>query len=230
MSELRWIIAAIAALVIIGFYVSARVRRAQDDHRFWADNELPDPDSVNAAASVNKVTRTGGPDGALADDDLPHFSATRDDDPMVEEAAVEPEKMTMIHYLVHPGGEFRGVDIYNAAQEVGLDFAGRDSLDCSDPKTGEPVFSLASAVGDGRIPKGELDSFKSSALVLFMELPGPWPGLKAYHQLLNVANEFVENFGAKVLDDNRSTLTEQGMRLCQERIAEFDARAAAPAA
>ena len=65
MSELRWIIAAIAALVIIGFYVSARVRRAQDDHRFWADNELPDPDSVNAAASVNKVTRTGGPDGTL---------------------------------------------------------------------------------------------------------------------------------------------------------------------
>lgn len=226
MSELRWIIAAIAALVIIGFYVSSRLRRAQDDRRFWADHELPDPDSVG------DVTRTGGPDGSLAEDDLPHFSASRDDAPVMidNEPVAEPESMTLIHYLIHPGGEFTGVEIYNAAQTAGLDFNGRDSLDFTDPTTGKPVFSLASAVGDGRIPKGELDSFTSSALVLYMELPGPRVGLKAYHQMLNVANVFVETFDTKVLDDARSTLTEQGMRLCQERIAEFDARTAAPPA
>ena len=86
------------------------------------------------------------------------------------------------------------------------------------------MFSLASAVGEGTIPQGSLDEFETPALVLYLELPGPWPGLKAYHKLLEVAGTLVEAFDAELLDDSRGTMNEQSARLWQDRIAAFDAK------
>ena len=220
MNELRWIIAAVAAIAIVGIYVASRVKRAQEDKRFWADHQLPDTDIQSDLPEEEEPNSFNDP----IDDDLPHFSANGDD-VAVAPAAKQPagKTLTVIQYLVHPSGEFDGQAIYRCAQRAGLDFSQRNSLDCTDEATGQAVFGLASAVGNGEIPRGSLDHFSTEALVLYMELPGPWSGLKAYHHLLNAANEFVETFHAKVLDESRSTMTEQGMRLVQEKIAEFDA-------
>jgi cell division protein ZipA len=86
------------------------------------------------------------------------------------------------------------------------------------------VFGLANMVNPGTFDLQHLDGFVTPGVSLFMQLPGPIEGLKAFNMMLDCARTLATALGLHVLDEHRSVLSPQTIDHMREEIQLFSLR------
>lgn len=89
---------------------------------------------------------------------------------------------------------------------------------------GPIVFSLANLFKPGIFDVDNMEKESIRGLSLFMTLPTESDAHQVFNMMHNAARKLAEEFNAEILDDNRSTLTKQGLQQYVERIRDFERR------
>lgn len=231
MLELRLILLAAGAIIIVGVYLYSR-RTIDERH-----------ESTRGPASSRKV-EPGFGSHALDDDeldDLPPMRAMDADDEPVDESASgnspsstreapardREEKIIVLTILPTSSGDaFPGADLLDVFDRAGLEYGQFDVfhriLETADGP--QSVFSVASATEPGSFDITTMADEQFRGLTLFMVLPGPMRGVDGFADMLATARRMAEQIRGEVTDRNRSTLTRQTAHHIREEIISFEHR------
>ncbi len=158
-----------------------------------------------------------GPDGASSGQEPPTARP-----PAAEERAGPTPKEGMLvvfHLVMKKPYQITGESLLRAAEEFGLVHGPMDIFHYYDTRAGrEPVFSMANLVKPGTFDLEAMGEFSTPGLTLFMQLPVGMDALEAFERLLATAKGLASRFGARLLDDTRSTLTQQTIEHLREQI------------
>jgi cell division protein ZipA len=89
---------------------------------------------------------------------------------------------------------------------------------------GPVLFSIANMFKPGVFDVHNMESQQFHGLTLFMALPIDGDAHQVFNMMHNAARKLADEFGAEVLDEYRSALTQQGLQHYVERIREFERR------
>ncbi len=140
----------------------------------------------------------------------------------MEQAAAPAEKDGMLivfHLVMKKPYQITGESLLRAAEEFGLVHGPMGIFHYYDTRAGrEPVFSMANLVKPGTFDLDAMDEFSTPGLTLFMQLPVGMDALEAFETLLSTVQGLANRFGARILDDTRSTLTQQTVEHLREQL------------
>jgi len=134
------------------------------------------------------------------------------------------DKIITLYVTAKPGQTLRGPDIFVATEKTGLTYGHLDifhRLPLSAPERG-PIFSVANLQAPNSFPMAEIQALETSALVFFITLPAPVGALDAWDAMLPCAQRMAELLDATVLDEQRNTLTRQGIAGIRDELRAFD--------
>jgi cell division protein ZipA len=222
MDGLRWLLLLFGLFVVVGVYMYSR--RERDGKQPW--RRVPRTDRVEP--SLNGSSATGDvelqeeqyvdqneeTDGAHADDD----SAT---DPQADEASPRQKIVTM-RLVAKKHGAFAGDDLILNLRAVGMrhgKFGIFHRYQGDDEK--KVVFSAASLVEPGSFDLENVKDQKIPGISLFLVLPGPLDGCKAFDLMMEAARTLTKAMQAELLDESGSTLSIQRERYLREEIIQY---------
>ncbi|WP_406672113.1 cell division protein ZipA [Natronospira sp.] len=84
------------------------------------------------------------------------------------------------------------------------------------------LFSVANMVEPGHFDLAEMDYSHYRGITLFAVLPGPWPGVETFHEMLSLAHQVAETLGGDVRDEARNPFSRQRATYIEEEITEFE--------
>lgn len=134
------------------------------------------------------------------------------------------QKIVVLHVVAPDGVQLTGPAIHEALQQCNLQYGERNVFHRNVDINGEAqsVFSVANMLKPGTLRPEEAARLQTKGLVMFMVLPGPVDGNKAFHDMLNTAQKLAEQLQARVLDDKRLPLTRQAAQFQIDEIAELE--------
>lgn len=134
----------------------------------------------------------------------------------------EPEVITL-----YVSGDIQGAILLQTVTELGFKFGEMDIFHRHEDTTGKgpSIFSLADMYNPGVFHLDEIETFTTRGVALFMVLPVPGDGHKAFTMMYNAANKIAEAMPrAAVLDSNRNPITKQSVQHTYQKIREFERR------
>lgn len=137
-------------------------------------------------------------------------------------AGPPPEKIVTLFLLADENKPIMGADLLQAALKTGMEFGDMDIFHRQADGSDTPVFSLANAVKPGFFDKDAWNTFESSALVIFMTLPGPMLALDAWDSMLATARRMAEVLDAELHDEDHLPLNRQKEGKIREEMRNFD--------
>lgn len=142
----------------------------------------------------------------------------------------EPEQITK-HVpeviTLYVSGDIQGAILLQTVTELGFKFGEMDIFHRHEDTSGKgpSLFSLANMYNPGVFNLDEIETFTTRGVALFMELPVPSDGHKAFTMMYNAANKIAEAMPrAAVLDGNRNPITKQSVQHTYQKIREFERR------
>jgi cell division protein ZipA len=152
-------------------------------------------------------------------------------EPASEKAAPVPqgleEKIVVIHVAAANGRMFGGRDLVAALEAAGLHY-GEHQIFHHSMDTGNghiALFSAANMLKPGIFDLDQLEQMRSPGIAMFMQLPAPFDGLKAFEQMLETGRQIAAELGATLLDARRCNLTQQAIEHIREELREYRRRA-----
>lgn len=139
----------------------------------------------------------------------------------LEEPAVED---VIIFNIVMPEGQsIPGAGLLPSLLTLGLKFGSMDIFHRHQDSAGNgPVlFSLASMINPGTFDIDKMETFSTRGLSLFMQLPMNGDESQAFSMMHNAATQLASEFGAQLLDGQRSVVTKQTVQHYEEKVREF---------
>ncbi len=151
--------------------------------------------------------------------------ARQQDEAATEEAITEAvgEKIVVLHVHAGEGLCFTAPAVQEALEASGLRFGqhGIFHRHVDTSRGQQPMFSVASMVKPGTLDPDEPDTLETPGLALFMQLPGPFDGLSAFEQMLEVARRLADQLEGHLLDGTRCDLTNQAVEHIREELREY---------
>ncbi|RUO40501.1 cell division protein ZipA [Aliidiomarina taiwanensis] len=126
---------------------------------------------------------------------------------------------------LYVSGDIQGAILLQTVTELGFKFGDMDIFHrhVDTAGKGPTLFSMANMFNPGVFDLDEIETFSTRGVVLFMELPVPGDGHKAFTMMYNAANKIAEAMPrAAVLDSNRNPITKQSVQHTYQRIREFE--------
>lgn len=217
MSELRYILVILGAIVIALIFVIGR-RRALEQRPEM--HELTAAHRRKPEVDDEAIDEVGA---ALSEAQAEVLGDAADAPPAADEdggrGAGEPDEMLVTLHVTF--AQPRGLNAVREALEA-------EGLQLGTHRIyhrmvgGGSVFAVANMVEPGVLDGGDLDQVPG--LSMFCQLPGPRDATAAFADLIATARRLAGTFGGEVLDENRSTLTRQTARLVREQILAFHRR------
>lgn len=203
MAELRWILLAFGAAVIVAIWLYGRhsakpKRRPIDENLIDAvRDDLPE---------LNEVMEPG-----LRREDIEALRGMRAVDDLILQLHVRAyEPVT-------------GAELFPVLVDAGLAFGRMDIFHMLDDDQRE-VFSVANMVEPGSFDPLHPDTLETPGVSLFAVLPGPVSGGATLERMLSCARGLADALDGEVLDESRSALTRQTEAHLREQVAAFEAR------
>jgi cell division protein ZipA len=162
---------------------------------------------------------------------------SRDTEPAEEpapKATTETEKeaqMTLLLTVTAPkSGPFNGIDILEAARDLGLKLSKNGTLDyvANTGRGDTPVFGIAHLREPGVFSLDTVSTLTTPGLLVFMQLPGPLEDVTSVDTMLNVVGRLAERLRGVICDERRKRLTSQGLESLRDSVVEFASRRAQP--
>ncbi|MBD3670675.1 MAG: cell division protein ZipA [Gammaproteobacteria bacterium] len=136
---------------------------------------------------------------------------------------VDEQLILVLHVMGHPDRQFDGSDLLEAMTEAGLRYGEMNIFHMhKNPDGSGPVlFSVANIVEPGTFDLQQMGDFTTPGVAMFMQLPGPEDGEKAFDKMLASGRLMAQHLDGELKDESRSTLTQQAIGHMRERISEF---------
>ncbi|MCG6869289.1 MAG: cell division protein ZipA C-terminal FtsZ-binding domain-containing protein [Gammaproteobacteria bacterium] len=173
---------------------------------------------------------TGAPGYALTPPQEPAAKAPRpspDAGPKISRMPNgESRLLAALHVVPDPPKRISGPDIVDSAQRIGLDFSPDGVFEWNVEMFGkpQPLFALADINPPGTFSEELLKGGSTPGLSLFILLPGPKEGLKAFNIMLEIAQTLAARFNARLLDDARNELSTATIEHLRDQIQLFSLR------
>ncbi len=149
------------------------------------------------------------------------------DKAMTVQSKEELSKHEPVVITLYVSGDIQGAILLQTVTELGFKFGDMDIFHRHEDTTGKgpSLFSLANMYNPGVFNLDEIETFNTRGVALFMELPVPSDGHKAFTMMYNAANKIAEAMPrAAVLDGNRNPITKQSVQHTYQKIREFERR------
>ena len=139
--------------------------------------------------------------------------------------AIEPEFLSL-NVKVSKSNPIPGAQLIASLLTLGFKFGESDIFHrhVNSNGKGPILFSLASMFKPGVFDVEHMETQQYYGLSLFMSLPIEGDAHQVFNMMHNAARKLADEFGAQVLDEHRSGLTQQGLQHYVERIREFERR------
>ncbi len=219
---MRWLLLGIGVLVVVGVYWVSR--RGTSGETSIAQRIPPVPPGEDAAHTEEPP------------DETPAESSTDD-----ETLAAVPEhavggRLLVLHVQAKSPYKFAGADILRIAEQAGLEraagsgggFFQRRAPTSAAASEEAPLFYLANMFSPGVFKWADMESFSTTGLSLFAQLPGALTPPAVFDELLECARLFADNLHGAVLDDSHSDLTAQTIQHIKEDLQAYAMGRAAP--
>lgn len=204
MDGLRWLLLLFGLLVIAGVYLLSRREHAKDK-----DQE--------SNGGRHEPSLLEGADGARSDAE-PRSRALEKD---VDRAMLE-QKIVTLRVVARNKGALSGDELVLTLRGIGMRhgkfgiFHRNEGTDDSNV-----VFSAASLVEPGSFDLENIKEQKIPGISMFMVLPGPMDGAKAFDLMMEAARVLSQSLNAELLDESGSTLSIQRERYLREEIIQY---------
>jgi cell division protein ZipA len=138
------------------------------------------------------------------------------------------DKIISLYVVARRPAIFKGEAIRDAAERLNLEYGDMQIFNRVIERNGRRhiVFSIANAVQPGTFDLDSLPGLATPALALFMQLPGPLEGLKAFNAMVDCAQRLALELDAELQDATHSALTNQTIDHMREEIQLFSLRTA----
>ncbi len=142
--------------------------------------------------------------------------------------APAPDFEEIIELRLVPRGRdaFEGDHVEQGLITAGLQRGYFDIFHYAPPGVSAPVYSIANLVEPGTLREEDLAGRHLPGLTVFMQLPGPLPGVPALQEMITGARLLANFLEGEVLDDTGGSLTPQTEEHLRERIVAFEHRRA----
>jgi cell division protein ZipA len=139
--------------------------------------------------------------------------------------AIEPEFLSL-NVKVSKNNPIPGAQLIASLLTLGFKFGDSDIFHrhVNSNGKGPILFSLANMFKPGVFDVEHMETQQYYGLSLFMSLPIEGDAHQVFNMMHNAARKLADEFGAQVLDEHRSGLTQQGLQHYVERIREFERR------
>jgi len=137
-------------------------------------------------------------------------------------AGPPPDKIVTLFLLARDNHVIAGADLLQAALKTGMVFGDMNIFHRRVDGEDRPVFSLANAVKPGHFDKDAWNTFETSALALFLTLPGPMLALDGWDVMLAAARRMAELLNAEIQNAEHVTFTRQMEAQTREEMREYD--------
>ena len=203
MDGLRWFLLLFGLLIVIAVYLYSR--RSQG--------------SANPSASTIKALRSKIEPLLAAD-----ASGDQVTDPDVEADDHDPgpQKIVTLRIVAKQHATFAGDELAISLRGIGMRhgkfgiFHRYDGIDET-----KSVFCAASLVEPGSFDLANLKEQRIPGISMFMVLPGPMEGAKAFDLMITAARALSQSLDADLLDESGSTLSIQRERYLREEVIQF---------
>ncbi len=204
MDGLRWLLLLFGLLVIASVYLLSRRERTK--------GQTEDPVADRQEPSL--LT-----DSAMSNADSEDGSPAPEED--VDVAAAE-QKIVTLRVVARDEGAFAGDELVLNLRGIGMRH-GQFGIYHRHEGTDESgvVFSIASLVEPGSFNLENIKEQKIPGISLFMVLPGPIDGAKAFDLMMEAAKTLSQSLHAELLDETGSTLSIQRERYLREEIIQY---------
>ena len=136
----------------------------------------------------------------------------------------EPGLVIALTLMARGGERFGGATLRVALEELGFRH-GRMQVfhhyDRLESGRRVPLCSVANVVNPGTFELDSMDESVTPGLALFMQVSGHEAENAKLDRMLQLGGELAQRLGGELLDETRSTLTNQAINHLRERIAEF---------
>lgn len=137
------------------------------------------------------------------------------------------EKIVALTVMAHRDTPFQQADLVASLQKRGLHASPQGvfqrGLDTGQGRA--PLFTVANVVEPGTFDLDAPESATTPGAVFIMQLPGPFDGLSAFEQMLELARGVSTDLGGQLLDGRRCDLTRQAIEHIREELREYRRRA-----
>jgi cell division protein ZipA len=201
---LRWLLLLFGLLVIAGVYLISRRERGKNKNQ----------DSTCSRREPSLLENSGDPR-------LDAAAANPSPEETIDNAAPE-QKIVTLRIVARDKGGFPGDELVLTLRGIGMRhgkfgiFHSHESTDISDV-----VFSAASLVEPGSFDLENIKEQMIPGISLFMVLPGPIDGAKAFDLMVAAARALSQSMNADLLDESGSTLSIQRQRYLREEIIQY---------
>ena len=201
MDGLRWLLLLFGLLIVVAVYLYSR--RSAD-----SQSELqPRPKALESRTEPRLDTDTAAV--ADLDTDAPGIDA-------------QPQKIVTLRMVAKHQAAFAGDELALSLRSVGMRhgkfgiFHRYDGMDET-----KSVFCAASLVEPGSFDMTDLKEQRIPGISLFMVLPGPMDGAKAFDMMISAARTLARSLDADLLDESGSSLSIQRERYLREEVIQF---------
>jgi cell division protein ZipA len=247
-NELRWILLILGIIVLAVIYIFGRkeqLRRRRrrreeadglddatgvslDTHSEY-DESGPTPERFDMTEAQTEESLPAAPEPTASAAPPPSVEPVRPPTrPKPTRRPLGKDKIISLYVVAHRPALMRGEAIRLAAEALELEHGDMQIFHRTVERHGrrQIVFSMASAVPPGTFDLDNLQGFTTPGLALFMQLPGPIEGLKAFNAMLDCAQHLAVELDAELRDETRSVLTSQAIDHLREEIQLFSLRTA----
>lgn len=229
MSELRWILLAIGAVVIGGIYVlwGRDFKFGLGRGQAGADLEQRREPSLSGDGSVESFSRlisSDQPDLPATDQNAAGGPSSAEPGRPDKQDDQKPQKIVVLHVAARGSQRFGGEEIFAALQAEQLQLGKFNIFHRLVGESSESLFSVANMVEPGSFDPKRLDEISTPGVSLFLVLPGISDGAEAFSDMLITARDLAQRLGADVLDEHGSSLSNQTAGHIREEILAFQLR------
>lgn len=231
MPELRWILAAIGLVVVVGVYLYSRHRAQRDslgetdalsriEPTLEADSSWPsEPGPLDPGPSPAEIAADAEPADAIVDREpaavedaavptpAPEPVPT-DPQPAVTRPSADTQTIVALQLRANPGETYAGSDLFAAFEAQRLRFGRLEAFHRLDAD-GETVFTVANLVNPGTFDPGAAEQFATRGVALFMLVPGEGDDVATLDAMIDCARGLADVLGGEVCDESGCTFTAQ---------------------
>jgi len=134
------------------------------------------------------------------------------------------EMFIILHVMAKDEHMFHGSDLQKAVEIAGMSYGEHRIFHFpGDRRPGEaPYFSLVNMMEPGIFDIEAMDGFETTGVSLFMRLPGPVDGLRAFSNMLVTAQALAKRLGGQLFDERHQPLSQAIITKLRAEVAAFD--------
>lgn len=136
---------------------------------------------------------------------------------------VTPQEIISLNVLASNSESFAGEDLLHILLACDCRFGEMNIFHRyeSENAKGEIQFSIVNVVEPGVFKLDDIKNFTTPGVSFFLCLPGPKDPIDAFNCMVETAQCLVRNLKGKLTDEGCSTVTEQTLEHCRQRIQDF---------